>query len=126
MRARILHAMTNAASSNAGLFATPSQALREMWGLVRDVKPSLSRVRQDVLLIQAREDDVASLSNAFYLQKHLGGRVESVILDDCYHLITLDRQRGDVSRRVCAFVQSLEQELALNPRHIDIRLPNAQ
>jgi carboxylesterase len=126
LRARVLHAMTNESSSNAGLLGTPSQAIREMWRLVKDVKSSLSQIRQDTLLIQAREDDVASLSNMFYLQRHLGGPVQSMVLDDSYHLITIDRQRSQVNQRVCDFVKDIRGERPLIAQRIDIRLQHAR
>ena len=50
-----------------------------------------------------REDDISSLNNAFYLQKHLGGLVDTLVLDDSYHLITLDRQRDLVIERMATF-----------------------
>ena len=50
---------------------------------------------------------IASVANAQYLQHRLGGLVETVILDDSYHLITMDRQRSLVTERVVAFVQAV-------------------
>jgi carboxylesterase len=126
IRAWVMRAMESKDSSNAGLLATPSQAVREMWRLVNDVKPSLSRIRQHTLLIHAREDDIASLSNVFFLAKNLGGCVESLILDDSYHLITVDRQRARVNRRVCDFVTSVKKQHLSISRQIDISLQHAQ
>ena len=126
MRAWILRAMESKDSSNAGLLATPAQAVREMWRLVDEVKPSLSKIRQNTLLIHAREDDVASLSNVFYLAKNLSGCVESLILDDSYHLITVDRQRALVSQRVCDFVTSVKKQRTSVLRQIDVSFQHAQ
>jgi carboxylesterase len=81
--------------------------LRELWRLVDALKPELPNIRQRALLIQAREDDVASISNAQYLQRRLGGLVETLILDDSYHLITVDRQRSVVTDRIVGFVRSV-------------------
>ena len=76
-----------------------------MWRLVADMRGTLPEIRQDTLLIHAREDDVASLRNAFHFQRHLGGRVETLVLEDSYHIITVDRQRQIVNRRVADFVR---------------------
>jgi carboxylesterase len=86
---------------------TPAQALRELWRLVDALKPELPSVRQPTLLIQARDDDVASIANAQYLQRRLGGLVDTLILDDSYHLITVDRQRNIVTDRIVSFVGSI-------------------
>ena len=106
VRRIILQAMNSGDSSLAGILRTPPQALRELWRLVDALKPELPLVRQKTLLVQAREDDVASIANAEYLQRRLGGLVETLVLDDSYHLITMDRQRSLVTDRVASFVQS--------------------
>lgn len=106
MRAIVARAMRQGAPE-AGLLGTPSQALRELWRLVAALKPRLPDIRQRTLLVHAREDDVASLSNSLYLQRHLGGLVDALILDDSYHLVTLDRQRTEVTDRVVAFTRAV-------------------
>ena len=107
VRKIILQAMTSGDSTLAGVLRTPAQALRELWRLVDALKPELPSVRQPTLLIQARDDDVASIANAQYLQRRLGGLVETLILDDSYHLITVDRQRNIVTDRIVSFVGSI-------------------
>ena len=44
-----------------------------------------------------------------YLQGNLSGRVETVVLDDSYHVITLDRQRHVVVDRTLDFVARSQQ-----------------
>ncbi len=108
MRAIVARAMRQG-SPEAGLLGTPSQALRELWRLVAALKPRLPDIRQRTLLVHAREDDVASLSNSLYLQRHLGGMVDALILDVSYHLVTLDRQRTEVTDRVVAFTHAVSR-----------------
>ena len=57
--------------------------------------------------MHAREDDISSLSNAFYLQQHLGGLVDMVVLDDSYHLVMIDRQRDIVISRSIQFIANV-------------------
>ena len=103
IRRRIVQAMRRGESDNAGLLATPSQALQQMWRLSAEVRGRLGQIAQDTLIIHSRQDDIASLSNAFELQARLGGRVEVLVLEDSFHLVTLDRQRGLVTQRVAQF-----------------------
>jgi carboxylesterase len=57
-------------------------------------------VRQPTLIVHAREDDHADINNAIYLQYHLTGMVDLVVLEDSYHLVTLDaRLRAVVAAR---------------------------
>ena len=48
-------------------------------------------------------------SNAIFLQRRLGGLVECWVLDDSYHLITIDRQRDVVMNRTADFVSFVER-----------------
>jgi carboxylesterase len=107
VRKIILQAMTSGDSTLAGVFGTPAHALRELWRLTDALKPELPKVHQPALVIQARDDDVASIRNAQYLQRHLGGLVETLVLDDSYHLVTVDQQRHITNDRVVSFVNAL-------------------
>jgi carboxylesterase len=72
--------------------------------LVREVVRGLNTIETPALIMHPRFDDQSDLSNAFKLQRKLGGLVETVVLDDCYHMITLDRQRHLVVERAMEFV----------------------
>src|SRR5262249_30135102 len=72
--------------------------------LVAVVRRSLHKVSQPALIVHPRADDVASLKNAQYLQEHLGGLVDTLVLDNSYHMVTLDQQRHLVAERTASFV----------------------
>ena len=79
----------------------------------------LGRIRQPALVIHSREDDQSDLSSALTLQRRLAGPVDALILDDCYHMIVLDRQRGRVAERVTAFAKAMgEAALARLPASV--------
>jgi carboxylesterase len=65
-------------------------------------------VRQPALIVHPRDDDMASLKNAQYLQANLGGLVDTVVLNDSYHMVTLDQQRHVVADRSTEFVARIE------------------
>jgi carboxylesterase len=109
LRRVLVQSMFSGESHMAGLEATPSLAVRELWRLVAALKPKLPSTRQPTLIVQAREDDIASLANVQYLQRRLGGLTESLILDDSYHLVTLDRQRRLVMARAAAFIDGVAE-----------------
>ena len=107
MRAIVQAALASGDSAQAGVEGTPALSLREMWRLVEDVQPLLGTIKTRSLIIHPREDDVSSLRNVYELQRNLGGLVDTLILDDSYHLITLDRQRGLVLERSLEFIERL-------------------
>jgi carboxylesterase len=116
LRRVLVQSMFSGESHMAGLEATPSLALRELWRLVAALKPKLPSTRQPTLIVQAREDDIASLANMQYLQRQLGGLTDSFILDDSYHLVTLDRQRRLVMAKAAAFIEWVAERHARTER----------
>ena len=112
LRKIIAAALESGDPSKAGFLKLPGRLLLELRWLVDSVRRDLGSIKQPTLLLHPREDDRASLRNPTYLQHHLAGRVESVILEDSYHVITLDRQRDVVLTRTQAFAQSVLASLA--------------
>ncbi|MEO0619343.1 MAG: alpha/beta fold hydrolase [Pseudomonadota bacterium] len=104
----VVEALNSGDSGQAGVLSTPGGAVLELRWLVNQVRRQLASITQPALLIQSREDDRSSFaSNAGVLQRSLGGAVETVVLDDSYHIITIDRQKDLVVDRSAAFVERL-------------------
>jgi carboxylesterase len=107
VRALLGAAIESGDSAKAGMFKVPGGAMLELRRLVRAVRRRAHEVTQPVLLVHPREDDRANLSNSFWLQRNLGGLVDAVVLDDSYHVVTMDRQRHIVAERTVALAQTL-------------------
>lgn len=127
---RIREFVRNAAKAGEGAPAqvkTPGGAVLERHRLARVVMGLLDKIRHPVLILHAREDDYAGLDNANYLQRKLGGAVDLVILDDCYHMVTVDRQRHIVLDRTVSFIGALSSVLNSGIRSAETyaRLPGA-
>jgi carboxylesterase len=121
IRAVVLAAMSSGDTTRAGILVTPGAAIWQHCDLVEAVKRELKSITAPALLIQARDDDMASLRNSEYLQRHLGGLVNTVILDDSYHIVTVDRQRDLVIEASSAFAAGLAARRAKQAQ--DIILP---
>lgn len=105
VRAFLLGAMQSGASADAGLLVSPGRAVLELRRLVRDLRPRLREIEQPALIVHPREDDLSSLANAQFLQRSMGGVVQTCVLDDCYHMVTLDRQRDLLVDRTKSFAR---------------------
>ena len=68
----------------------------------------LATLNKPTLVCHARQDDQSDLSNAMIVQKNMKGGVETLVLDDSYHMITLDRQRALVVERTLSYAERLE------------------
>jgi carboxylesterase len=93
------------------LFARGGGVVWEFMQVAREVKKRLGEIKQPTAIFHPREDDQSDLSNTVILQTKLGGMVEVTVLDDCYHMVTLDKQRGVVVDRAVDFAQRLTQRL---------------
>lgn len=89
------------------LFGRGGGLVYQFGRLVSHVKHLLGGIDKPTLIMHPRFDDQSDLSNAFKLQRELSGMVETVVLDDCYHMVTLDRQRHVVVDRSLDFVDRL-------------------
>lgn len=112
VRRLVVSSMQSGDSGAAGIFSTPLRSFAHFNSLVAAVKPDLRKVRQPALIVHPREDDMASLKNAQYLQANLGGLVDTLVLDDSYHIVTLDQQRHIVAERTDHFVSWVEAKVA--------------
>src|SRR5579884_279650 len=70
------------------------------------VRKDLPRVTAPTLIIQAKEDDFTSPKNAELIYREIGSKEKQlVLLDDCYHVITVDKQRDQVAEEMAQFVE---------------------
>jgi carboxylesterase len=81
--------------------------VRELLGLVAAVKKELPGVSSPALLIHAINDDIASIWNARYVQQHMSGPSELVLLQNSYHMITVDQERKKVCDVTASFAWNL-------------------
>jgi len=93
------------------LFGRGGGLVWEFKSLTRDVRRRLGEITQHAAIFHPRHDDQSDISNAFRLQRDLGGQVEMTVLEDSYHMVTLDRQRSTVVDRAVEFVQRLTAKL---------------
>jgi carboxylesterase len=106
IRKWIAREMRQQAHSNAGAAKLPLWAIHEAERLIRRVRTGLPKLRMPTLILHAREDEVASMRSPDYLMRHLGSHDKRlVVLDNSYHMITLDNDRMQVVREMNAFIR---------------------
>jgi carboxylesterase len=113
IRALVVKSMQSGDTSAAGIFSTPLHSFAHFSALSASLGRRLHRISAPALIVHPREDDMASLENAIRIQRRLAGPVELVVLDDSYHIVTLDRQRHLVVDRAISFVRAVERRLGV-------------
>lgn len=102
-------------SAEAGHPVTPGEAIFEHRRLSKAAQTLVPYIRQPSLIVHPLEDDYAGMSNATWLRDSLAGDVDMVVLDDSYHIVTVDRQRHVVVEAIDRFVKTLTGESAERP-----------
>jgi carboxylesterase len=91
----------------------PAVTIRETFSLIRAVRRQLGQIIAPLLIVHATEDDMASVKNAHLLADRVGSTdVEMFLVDDTYHVLTLDKRKDDVARRVATFFRRHADMLA--------------
>lgn len=96
VRTRIAGAMLDGQSEAAGLPGNPWPSLAEFHKLVWHVRPRLHEVRAPSLIMHAADDDIASVRNARLIERRVAGPTETILLNDSYHMVTVDGERAKV------------------------------
>ena len=114
IRNRIVGAMLAGDSQAAGLAGFPWPSLAEFQRLSQHVRRRLGRVRAPCLVAHSAHDDVASLRNVRIVQRGVRAPVETLLLDNSYHMITVDQDRGRLIQKSAAFFQQIAERRTLD------------
>ncbi len=112
IRRRIVDAMLAGDSQAAGLAGFPWPSLAEFQRLSGNVRRRLGRVRAPCFVAHSANDDVASLRNVRLIERRVRAPVETLLLDQSYHMVTVDRQRSLLIERSTAFFRALAEHRA--------------
>jgi len=107
LRAQVEAAMRSGDSTVAGLLGNPWHSLADLYQLSTHVRGLLPRVTAPCLVAHASEDDVASVRNAQLVLRGVAGSSELLLLDDSYHMITIDRERRTLIERSARFFDGI-------------------
>jgi carboxylesterase len=83
-----------------------------MYNMAALVRRDLPKVTAPCLVAHATEDDVASLENAHLVARSVSGPVEMLLLEDSYHMITIDRERRVLIDRSADFFSKVAASCA--------------
>ena len=92
----------SAASKGYPIF--PLRTLTEIDRLIVRVRAQLSEVTAPTMILQASDDDMTSPRNASIVYDEISSEDKQlVLLDDCYHVITVDKQKDVVAENLGKF-----------------------
>jgi carboxylesterase len=102
---RLRRLMVNAMKSDSGALSNfPCTGMYEQLKLVKVVRKEMNKITSPTQIIHSIEDDVASLRNVDYIEKHISSKhIDKVLLDNCYHMIPFDNQRELAADQMIGF-----------------------
>lgn len=107
LRAWIAGQMKESGGSDAGAAVLRVKDLVEAQNLMRTVRRGMNQITSPTLLIHARDDDCASPRSAFEVASGVSSaRVHCVLLNDSYHMISIDKEKARVLSEMKDFLQT--------------------
>ena len=93
-------------NSDAGAATLRVRDLLQARVLMSEVRRRLPDITAPTLVVHARDDDAASTRSAFEVAHRVSAsEVRCVILGDCYHMISIDREKQRVLTELRTFLQ---------------------
>ncbi len=103
LRERIVNLMKN---DSIAYTKTPAASIHELFKLINQVKKELPAITTPALILHSDEDDLTSIKNPDYVEEKIGSKVvRKIILDDSYHMMTIDNQKDRVAEETISFFQ---------------------
>jgi carboxylesterase len=94
-------------STDAGTFQTPLSTMTQFNALSAYMRKRLKNITVPILSFHPREDDFSDISNSYEILRKVKGKAELVVLEDSYHIITLDKQRSHVLYKSEEFIENI-------------------
>jgi carboxylesterase len=116
MRGFIERQMRELGASEAGAALLRVRDLLQARRLIAAARQGLEAITAPALLVHAREDDAAAPRSAFEVATRIASaRVRCVLLNDSYHMISIDREKHLVLAEMLEFLERERQ----GSRHAD-------
>ncbi len=104
LRKWVIREMNHKESSVAAVSDLCLPAIHEAELLIKSVKKNVSKVITPTLIMHAVEDDVSSPRSAEFVAKHIAATtLETILLHNSYHMLTIDNEREKVAADTIRF-----------------------
>lgn len=105
-------------ASHPGYQALPFRALLNLLALQKTAWRDAPTLRQPALVVHATQDHTCPVGAATALHARLGSTTKRlVILEESFHVVTVDRERARVMREIVSFLAGLGPDATLRQPH---------
>jgi carboxylesterase len=85
----------------------PVPALHQFLLVQKEARARLAEIRQPVLVLHSRRDHTCPVENVALLERELAGPVTAVLLEESFHVVSVDVERERVAAEVAGFVSRI-------------------
>ncbi|SDH26159.1 carboxylesterase [Alteribacillus persepolensis] len=86
----------------------PVQSLKELEKLMKETKEKLSHIHVPARIFVSREDHVVPMNNSEFIYKEIPTDDKHlIVMEDSYHVATLDHDQGKIALESIAFINGL-------------------
>ena len=115
MRRRVQEELAGGELSSIGPMRLPLRAIRETERLYAASVSWLSGLRIPLLVMHARDDEISTVSSVRHVVGRCGPLARLMILEDSFHMITIDKDRQRVAHALADFIGAPCAEAAVPP-----------
>lgn len=119
VRNMVLNNMTSGDQSKSGSLYTPLKTIANFSQMSHQIRNDLEFINTPTLIFHPRNDDIADISNSYEIISRIDGDTELVVLDDSYHIITLDKQKRLVVEKSADFICNVEMITEMKKRKVN-------
>ena len=88
----------------------PVRSVDQLLALLQHVREDLSEITAPALLVHSRKDRTVHFDNLQYIYDHISSaEKEMLVLENSYHIVSLDVEKDQVFRKVISFMKKIVQ-----------------
>ena len=89
----------------------PVSCMYQNYLLTKKIISLLKYIRQPIQLFQAKEDDVTSPRNSYFIYRRIGSQEkELIVLENSYHIVIADQERVEIAKKTLNFLRLHSQK----------------
>lgn len=122
LRKRVARSMQQGITE-VGAASIPMNHIYQATCMTRNVMRNIGAVKTPALVIHAIDDDTSSVKSVDFITRNIGSRsVRKILLDDSYHIVTMDNERETVASETSSFFIENIGTISAGS-HATVRLP---
>lgn len=108
---RISRQIALTAKDNSSLLdCVPMVSFYELLNLAKHTMKNSKNIEAPIILFHSKEDNLTSTKSSEFIYKNTSSKIKDIVLlEDCYHVITLDNKKKQVAQKAAEFFNNVSK-----------------